>query len=50
MQVRDSGYKVDQSALVFKNGSRIQFYGDKNLINYLSRLPYGPIFNKVINF
>lgn len=50
MQVRDAGYKVDQSALVFKNGSRIQFYGDKNLVNYLSRLPYVPSFNKVINF
>ena len=48
MQVRDAGYKVDQSALVFKNGSRIQFYGDKNLVNYLSRLPYVPSFNKII--
>ena len=31
-----SGLKIDQSALAYKQGGRIRFYGDKNLVDYLS--------------
>jgi hypothetical protein len=34
---RASGLKVDQSALAFQSGGRIQFYGNKNLVSYLSK-------------
>jgi len=34
---RASGLKVDQSALAFKQTGKIKFYGDKNLVDYLSR-------------
>ncbi len=33
---RASGLKIDQSALAYKQGNQIKFYGDKNLIDYLS--------------
>lgn len=33
---RKSGLKVDQSALAYKQGNQIKFYGDKNLVDYLS--------------
>jgi hypothetical protein len=33
---RNSGLQVDQSALAFSSGGRIQFYGDQNLVKYLS--------------
>jgi hypothetical protein len=35
-KARAAGLKVDQSALAFMQNGRIQFYGDKNLVNYLS--------------
>lgn len=34
---RAAGLKVDQSALAYKHGSGIKFYGDKNLVAYLSK-------------
>lgn len=34
---RANGLKVDQSALAFRSGSQIKFYGDKNLVSYLSK-------------
>lgn len=34
---RSSGLRVDQSALAFQSGNRVQFYGDKNLVGYLAR-------------
>jgi hypothetical protein len=34
---RASGLAVDQSALAFTSGGRLQFFGDKNLISYLSK-------------
>ena len=34
---RANGLQVDQSALAYKSGGRIQFYGDKNLVSYLSK-------------
>jgi len=37
MAARASGLQVDQSALAFQSGGRIQFYGDKNLVSYLSK-------------
>ena len=35
-KVKMMGLKVDQSALAFKQNGQIKFYGDKNLVNYLS--------------
>jgi hypothetical protein len=34
---RASGLRIDQFALAYKSSGRIQFYGDKNLIRYLSK-------------
>ncbi|WP_116137197.1 hypothetical protein [Trinickia diaoshuihuensis] len=34
---RASGLKVDQSALAFSAGGQVRFFGDKNLVSYLSR-------------
>lgn len=34
---RSNGLQVDQSALAFQSGGRIQFYGDKILVSYLSK-------------
>lgn len=34
---RENGLQVDQSALAYKSGGRIQFYGDRNLVDYLSK-------------
>lgn len=36
MQARASGLKIEQSALAFTSGGRIQFFGDRNLVSYLS--------------
>ncbi len=35
---RSSGLKVDQSVLAYRKNGRIEFYGSKNLVAYLSRL------------
>lgn len=35
-KARASGLKVDQSALAYNQNGRIQFYGTKNLVEYLS--------------
>ncbi len=37
MRARNSGLRVDQSALAFSENGRIKFFGSKNLVNYLSR-------------
>lgn len=34
---RNAGLKVDQSALAYQMNGRVQFYGDSNLVDYLSR-------------
>ncbi|PKN62610.1 MAG: hypothetical protein CVU57_23465 [Deltaproteobacteria bacterium HGW-Deltaproteobacteria-15] len=34
---RKSGLKIDQSALAYSQNGRIRFYGDKDLVDYLSR-------------
>lgn len=34
---RAVGLQVDQSALAYKSGGRIQFYGDKSLVAFLSK-------------
>lgn len=34
---RVSGLKIDQSALAFNYGGRMQFFGDKNLASYLAK-------------
>ena len=36
VSARAAGLKVDQSALAFRRGRQIQFFGSKNLVNYLS--------------
>ena len=33
---RANGLQVDQSALAFKSGNQIRFFGDRNLVKYLS--------------
>lgn len=33
---RNAGLKVDQSALAYQQGSKIRFYGDNKLVDYLS--------------
>jgi hypothetical protein len=37
VRARQSGLRVDQSALAFTENGRIKFYGTKNLVDYLSR-------------
>ncbi|CAK8722904.1 MAG: hypothetical protein CDV28_1605 [Candidatus Electronema aureum] len=37
IEARSNGLKVYQSALAFQSGGRIQFYGDKDLVAYLSK-------------
>ncbi|MFA1731671.1 hypothetical protein [Xanthomonas campestris] len=37
MKARASGLKVDQSALAFNQNGRLQFFGDKNLVDFLSK-------------
>ena len=37
MAARANGLQVDQSALAFQSGGRLQFYGDKNLVSFLSK-------------
>jgi hypothetical protein len=34
---RASGLKIDQSALAYNQNGRIQYYGTKSLVDYLSR-------------
>ncbi len=36
-KARRNNLKVDQSALAFQSNGRIKFYGDKNLVSYLSK-------------
>lgn len=36
-KVRAAGYAVDQSALAYTEFGRITYYGDKNLVAYLSK-------------
>lgn len=36
-KARAAGLKVNQAALAYKRGSRIEFFGSKNLVAYLSR-------------
>lgn len=37
-RARSTGLKVDQSALAYSKNGRIEFYGDKNLVQYLSKI------------
>ncbi len=37
VSARHSGLKIDQSALVYIQNGRNIFYGDQNLVTYLSR-------------
>ena len=36
-RARASGLRVDQSALAYDESGRTRFYGDKNLVQYLSK-------------
>jgi hypothetical protein len=37
LRARQSGLKVDQAALAFMEGGRVQFYGSRPLVDFLSR-------------
>jgi len=37
MRARSSGLRVDQSALAYTENGRNKFFGDKNLVDHLSR-------------
>lgn len=37
MKAQATGLKIDQSALAYRENGRINFYGSKNLVDYLSR-------------
>jgi len=37
LAARAAGLQVDQSALAYNSGGRIQFYGDKNLVSHLAK-------------
>jgi hypothetical protein len=34
---RSAGHKIDQSAIAYSESGQIQFFGDKNLVNFLSK-------------
>jgi len=34
---RGAGHKIDQSAIAYSQGGQIQFFGDKNLVDFLSK-------------
>jgi len=36
-KARNSGLKVDKSALAYRKNGRLEFYGTKDLVQYLSR-------------
>ena len=36
-KARSASLRVDQSALAYRQGARIQFFGSQNLVDYLSR-------------
>lgn len=36
-KARNSGLRVDQSALAYLENGRIRFFGNENLVDYLSR-------------
>lgn len=44
---RAAGLKIDQSALAFMANGRLNFYGDKNLVDHLSRTG-SPVSNREI--
>jgi hypothetical protein len=37
-RARATGLSVDQSALAYKEGGRIRYYGTPTLVNYLSKM------------
>ena len=37
VKARASGLKIDQSALAYSQGGRIQFYGSRHLVDHLAR-------------
>jgi len=37
-KARAAGQKIDQSALAFQEHGRIKFYGDRKLVEYLSKM------------
>lgn len=46
---RANGLQVDQSALVYSVGGRLQFFGDTNLVNYLAK-GWRPSWTHAIDF
>jgi hypothetical protein len=37
-KARTAGLKIDQSALAYRKNGHVEFYGNKNLVQYLSKL------------
>jgi hypothetical protein len=37
LKARRAGYRIDQAALAFEENGRVQFFGNKSLVDYLSR-------------
>ncbi|BAP41121.1 putative uncharacterized protein [Pseudomonas sp. StFLB209] len=37
LAVREMGFKVDQSALAYRYGNRVRFFGTPSLVNHLSK-------------
>lgn len=35
-EARKAGYRADKSALAYMNAGRVRFFGDKDLVKYLS--------------
>ncbi|MET3054992.1 hypothetical protein ABXV19_24705 [Pseudomonas alkylphenolica] len=38
LAARNSGLKIDQSALAYQVGSRVQFFGSSTLVDYLAKM------------
>ncbi|MNJ40998.1 hypothetical protein D3C77_359050 [compost metagenome] len=38
LAARNSGLKIDQSALAYQVGSRVQFFGSRTLVDYLAKM------------
>lgn len=37
MRAQRAGYKIDQSALAYKENGQLRFWGSRNLVDHLSR-------------
>lgn len=49
-RARNSGLRIEKSALAFKEFGRVKFYGTPDLVNFLSRNFYGIRWTHSIDF